>query len=82
MCFMCEAQFDAMSKYFNDTFTEYLACHQRGETRDTPAKRVHDLAFDYQEMCAEDRDMTILLSWYLAITLERLAALETSGIPT
>lgn len=81
MCFVCEDQFTMMSKQFNDAFTEYLHSHQAGDTRDTPATRVHDLAFEHQELCNTENGR-VIVSWFLAITLERLVALECAGIPT
>lgn len=81
MCQMCEVQFDVMSAQFDSAFAEYLNLHKAGETRDTPAKRVHDLAFEHQELCSSITGR-LALSWFLAIAMERLVALECAGVPT
>lgn len=81
MCEMCEYQFDVMSAQFDDTFSHYIKTHEAGQTRDTPAKRVHDLAFEHQELCATRRGQTVI-AWYLAIAMERLTALQEAGVPT
>jgi hypothetical protein len=81
VCFVCEAQFDVMSAQFNNGFSDYLAAHKNGETRDTPAKRVHDLAFEHQDWCSTISGRA-MMSWFLAIAMERLVALECAGVPT
>jgi hypothetical protein len=73
--------FDDMSERFNAAFRLYLLGHQAGMTQDTPAQRARAAAEGSQRVCAEDMG-TELTCWFLAIALERLVALETSGIPT
>lgn len=82
MCEICEEQFDIMSKLFEETFNLYLDEHRAGVTRNTPAKRVHDLAFENDRACLAGKIGRTTVSWFLAIALERLVALEASGVPT
>jgi hypothetical protein len=81
MCEQCEAQFDAMTERFDGLLSNYLKMQTAGETRDTPAERVHDLAFTHQWLCNMETGR-VAISWFLALAMERLAALETAGIPT
>lgn len=82
MCDVCEYQFNVMSAQFTDAFTEYLEAHNTGVIlRDTPATRTHDLAFAHQQLCDTERGR-IAVSWFLAIAMERLVALESAGVPT
>jgi len=81
MCEQCEHQFSVMTEQFDHSFAEYLRGHAAGLTRDTPATRVHDLAFAHQDLCSTERGR-IAVSWFLAIAMERLVALECAGVPT
>lgn len=81
MCAICERQFDEMATSFDETLAEYLADYTAGLTRDTPAQRVHDTAFMWQDLNATEHGR-LLSAWYLAIAMERLTALETAGMPT
>lgn len=81
MCEQCEAQFDVMTERFDVVLKQYLDMQGTNEVRDTPGERVHDLAFTHQFLCKSEVGK-VAVSWYLAIALERLAALESSGITT
>jgi hypothetical protein len=81
MCEVCEHQFSIMSQQFDGAFAEYLGGHAAGLTRDTPATRVHDLSFVHEALCNTEQGR-IAVSWFLAIAMERLMALECAGIPT
>lgn len=81
MCEQCEGQFDIMTERFDALLSNYMGLAEAGEARDTPAERVHDLAFTHQWLCKMENGR-VAVSWFLALAMERLVALENSGIPT
>lgn len=81
MCSTCEAQFVIMTEGFSLTLQEYVDAHKSGQMRETPGLRVHDQASMLLEVC-DTRNGPSIISWYLAIAMERLSALECAGIPT
>lgn len=81
MCWECDNEFNEMSESFDSAFKAYLHHYQAGNLRDTVGQRARTAASGNQVLC-DSEGGTYLASWYLAIALERLVALETSGIPT
>jgi hypothetical protein len=82
MCDLCELQFNMVAERFSD----YLArCRniptQPRRSPPTTAERVHDRAVEFAAG-GESALGNWINSWYLAMAVERLLALEDSGIPT
>lgn len=75
MCDVCQEQFAEMTTHFDDMLRDYQADHGSGQLRHTPGERVHDLAFGYKQQCGLPRGYD-MLSWCLAIALERLADIQ------
>lgn len=81
MCESCIEKFEVFTEQFNEVFTDYVSACQGGQVRDTPAERVNDLAESFEEHL-ETRGGRAVFAWHYAVALERLAALEISGVPT
>jgi len=82
VCEECDRQFDVAAQRFDEWLKECRnEVTQPRPSPPTTAERVHDRAINLS-----DGGMTILgnmiNSWYLAVAVERLLALESAGIPT
>lgn len=81
MCHDCDNKFNHMAQHFDDSMAVYRQDWQDGNVRDTVAQRVMDNAAAFFDMPDQDACRTLGV-WYAAIAMERLMALELSGIPT
>jgi hypothetical protein len=81
MCERCETQFAEQAAIFDALLASYCRDVDQGKVRGTPAERVHDLAvvFQFQSMTPNGQ---LTNAWFVALALERLMALEKSGLPT
>ena len=82
MCGTFEAQFSHMATTFDATLADYRRDCEVGKMHDTPALRVAYNAKMFIDLCDGLQGGSYLLGWYLAISMERLTALEIAGIPT
>jgi hypothetical protein len=80
MCDTCEAQFREVAPRFEEMLKGHCHDIRTGLARPTPAERVHDCAETVTQLALTEGPE--VFAWYLAIAMERLAALELSGLPT
>jgi hypothetical protein len=78
MCQKCDDAFNYAAQSFENVLIGYRDDLANGRCYDTPAKRVREMA----RMFMEDSHGGRLNAWYVAVAIERLMALEMSGIPT
>lgn len=72
MCEICEEQFDVMTEHFDKFLAERQEAIKTGLTRNTPAKRVHDLAFSIVGSSRSTKSDEVIMFWFLALAVERL----------
>lgn len=82
MCERCERQFAEQVARFDAMLADYRNDVDGHKIRDTPAERVHDLAMVFQWLGSRSAPGNLTNAWFVAIAMERLTALEKSGIPT
>jgi hypothetical protein len=81
MCSTCDRQFEQFTTDFDEHLASYARDYSRGDISPTVAQRVRDIADLFDELSRNELGRRCI-TWYLAVAIERLTALEQCGIPT
>jgi len=82
VCEKCIHDFDGMTSSFDELLRRLQADIDAGRAPKTPTARVTALAAIFESLGTCSDSSYVTMTWWLAVAVERLLALEQAGVPT